>query len=92
MNKRKTKKMSRYIWVYSDKTRLAVVDMLRDKSLSVKQMLVKLKIEATLFSHHLSVLKKAGVIVSTRKGKSNIYSRGPKYFAMTNTLEPLFVK
>ncbi len=56
-------------------TRIAIVDMLDgDKKLSVTEIHEALKIEQAVASHHLSILKNKGVLLSERSGKNCYYS------------------
>ena len=58
----------------ADPTRLKVIEFLQPRTREVSEIRRFLKIEASLLSHHLAVLKKAGLISSTRKGKAVYYS------------------
>ena len=56
-------------------TRIAIVCMLDDdKKLSVTEIHESLKIEQAVASHHLSILKNKGVLISERSGKNCYYS------------------
>jgi ArsR family transcriptional regulator, zinc-responsive transcriptional repressor len=55
--------------------RLQILELLEDgKDYAVNEILDKVKIEASLLSHHLSKMKNIGIIDSYRKGR-NIYYR-----------------
>ena len=55
--------------------RVAIVEMLSsDKQLNVTEIYESLKIEQAVASHHLSILKNKGVLLSERSGKNCIYS------------------
>ncbi|MFT5300483.1 MAG: DNA-binding transcriptional ArsR family regulator [Mariniblastus sp.] len=60
--------------VLADETRLAVVELLMDGPLHVGEMNASLNVEQTLLSHHLRVLREAGLVESERKGKQVLYS------------------
>ncbi|MEQ8764875.1 MAG: metalloregulator ArsR/SmtB family transcription factor [Planctomycetota bacterium] len=64
--------------VLSDPTRLSVVRLLMEKPLTVSQLNETLQVEPTLLSHHLKVLRDAGLVESERSGKSVIYRLGPE--------------
>ena len=64
----------------SEDNRLEIVKLLSKKSLCVCEIEAKLKISQNLVSHHLSVLKKAGLIDDCRCGKNNYYSLNKKSF------------
>ena len=55
--------------------RIAIVDMLNEnKKLNVTEIYEALEIEQAVASHHLSILKNKGVVISERYGKNCIYS------------------
>lgn len=55
--------------------RIAIVGMLdNDKKLSVTEIHEALEIEQAVASHHLSILKNKGVLLSERSGKNCYYS------------------
>ncbi|MCA9295956.1 MAG: winged helix-turn-helix transcriptional regulator [Phycisphaerales bacterium] len=59
--------------VLSDQTRLEVVRLLLDGSQRVKDINDVLGIEQSLLSHHLRVLREAGVVETERDGKCIVY-------------------
>ncbi len=62
----------------ADETRLAVVQNLMAKdSLLVNELQTALKIEQSLLSHHLRLLRNAGIVVSERDGKAVRYRIAP---------------
>ena len=58
--------------VFSNSTRLEILNLLRDKELSVSELIEKIKLSQVNISQHLSIMKSKGVVLSDRKGK-NIY-------------------
>jgi len=54
--------------------RIAMIDLLTDKQLSVTEIYEKLNIEQAAASHHLNILKSKGILVSKRNGKKIYYS------------------
>jgi DNA-binding transcriptional ArsR family regulator len=54
--------------------RIAVIDLLHDKELSVTEIYERLSIEQASASHHLNILKSKGVLASKRRGKKIFYS------------------
>ena len=76
--KREIKNTSNYLKAIADPARLSVLSMLAEKEMYVGQMIKLLKIEPTLLSHHLSILKDVGLIIGTRKGKPVLYKLNPK--------------
>jgi len=60
--------------VLADETRLAVVEQLLDGPRHVGEINEALEVEPTLLSHHLRVLRDAGLVISERDGKQVLYS------------------
>lgn len=58
--------------VFSNSTRLEILNLLRDKELSVTELIEKTKLSQANISQHLSIMKSKGIVTSDRKGK-NIY-------------------
>jgi ArsR family transcriptional regulator, arsenate/arsenite/antimonite-responsive transcriptional repressor len=58
----------------SDETRQKIVRMLKSGSLSVNEIVEKTALAQPTISHHLGILKTAGVVVTQRKGKQVLYS------------------
>lgn len=59
--------------VLSDPTRLEVMRLLGTKPLFVKQLVATLEIEQSLLSHHLKVLRDAGLVRSETEGQTRRY-------------------
>ena len=59
--------------VLADETRLAVVEQLLDGPKHVSEINETLQIEPSLLSHHLKVLREAGLVTSERDGKQVLY-------------------
>ena len=58
--------------VFSNPTRLEILDLLRDKEMSVTELIEKTKLSQANISQHLSIMKSKGIVISDRKGK-NVY-------------------
>ncbi|MBI5390548.1 winged helix-turn-helix transcriptional regulator [Candidatus Woesearchaeota archaeon] len=58
--------------VFSNPTRLEILNLLRDKEMSVTALIEKTKLSQANISQHLSIMKSKGIVISDRKGK-NIY-------------------
>ena len=58
--------------VFSNSTRLEILNLLRDKELSVTELIDKTKLSQANISQHLSIMKSKNIVTSDRKGK-NIY-------------------
>lgn len=61
----------------ADDTRLLVVKHLLDGEAHVNEMQDELDIEQSLLSHHLKLLRKAGIVESQRDGKAVLYRLSP---------------
>ena len=59
--------------VLADETRLAVVEQLLGGPKHVGEINDSLRIEQSLLSHHLKVLREAGLVTSERDGKQVLY-------------------
>jgi ArsR family transcriptional regulator len=62
----------------ADDTRLKIVELLFERALHVCDLNASLRIEASLLSHHLRVLKTAGVVESARSGRFLTYRLSPR--------------
>ena len=60
-----------------DATRLGVLQALLERPLHVNDLMEKLKVEQSLLSHHLKVLREAGLVQATRDGKAVLYQVAP---------------
>lgn len=59
--------------VLADPTRLAVLETLIESPQHVTGMMSALGVEQSLLSHHLKVLRDAGLVEAARDGKSMLY-------------------
>mgnify|MGYP001611744254 CR=1 FL=1 len=60
--------------VFSNPTRLEILNLLRDKEMSVTELIEKTKLSQANISQHLAIMKSKGIVSSERNGK-NIYYR-----------------
>jgi ArsR family transcriptional regulator len=63
--------------VLADRTRLAVMEFLMDEPSHVGRLAEILDVEQSLLSHHLKVLREAGLVVADREGKAVLYRVAP---------------
>lgn len=63
----------------ADETRLAVVRQLIDGPKHVGEINEALGLEQSLLSHHLKILRDAGLVTSRRDGKAVLYSLAPEF-------------
>lgn len=64
--------------VLADETRLAVVQQLMEGPKHVGEINEGLHLEQSLLSHHLKVLREAGLVLSERDGKAVVYRLAPQ--------------
>jgi len=64
--------------VLADETRLSVLRQLMKRPKHVGEINATLGIEQTLLSHHLRILREAGLVVTQRDGKAVLYSLAPE--------------
>lgn len=58
----------------SDETRQSIVHFLKSEPLSVNEIVERLNLAQPTVSHHLNILKQAGVVITERRGKQIYYS------------------
>ena len=58
--------------VFSNPTRLQILNLLRENEMSVTELIEKTKLSQANISQHLSIMKSKCIVTSNRKGK-NIY-------------------
>lgn len=63
----------RQLKILADSTRLAVLELLWSGPKHVGEMNAVLKLEQSLLSHHLKVLREEGFVRATRDGKAVLY-------------------
>lgn len=64
--------------VLAHRTRIAVVQtLLREGPLHVGAINERTRVEPTLLSHHLRVLREAGIVEASRDGKALLYRIAP---------------
>ncbi|HLF54465.1 MAG TPA: metalloregulator ArsR/SmtB family transcription factor [Candidatus Nanoarchaeia archaeon] len=59
--------------VFSNPTRLEILNLLRNGELSVTVLMKKTKLSQANVSQHLSIMKNKGVITASRRGKNINY-------------------
>ncbi|EAX46378.1 transcriptional regulator, ArsR family [Thermosinus carboxydivorans Nor1] len=65
-----------------DETRLEIVKMLRGRQLCVCEIMDAFKLSQPAISHHLKILRQAGVIDDAKEGKWVFYSLNPEAFRL----------
>jgi len=69
--------------VLADEKRLAVVRRLMDGPKHVGELNETLCLEQSRLSHHLKILREAGLVESKRDGKAVLYSLSPNFRSTT---------
>lgn len=64
---------ARKLKILADSTRLAVLQLLMNQPMHVGEMNAVLKLDQSLLSHHLKVLREEGFVTATRDGKAVLY-------------------
>jgi DNA-binding transcriptional ArsR family regulator len=59
--------------VMADQTRFAVVRLLMQRAQHVHELNETLGLDLTLLSHHLRILRDAGIVEASRDGKARLY-------------------
>ena len=79
--------------VFSNPIRLEILNLLRDKELSVTDLIKKSKLSQANISQHLSIMKSKGIVISDRKGK-NIYYKltNPKIIKAFDIIKEVLVE
>lgn len=65
--------LTRSMQALADPTRRAILGLLNDGDLTAGEIAARFQISAPSISHHLSVLKGAGLILARRSGQNIIY-------------------
>ncbi len=65
--------------VLADRTRLSILGLLMEGPKHVGELNIHLKVEQSLLSHHLKILRQEGFVESTRDGKSVLYQLAQSY-------------
>ena len=59
--------------VFSNPIRLEILNLLRDKKMSVTELIYQTKLSQANISQHLSIMKSKGIVMSERNGKNIFY-------------------
>ncbi len=70
--------LNRVFQALTDPTRRAVVERLRDGPIATSELASRFKMALPSFLQHLGVLKKCGLIRSSKKGRVRTYELSPK--------------
>ncbi|MCE9565920.1 MAG: metalloregulator ArsR/SmtB family transcription factor [Planctomycetes bacterium] len=64
----------------AEPNRIRIIECLRTGSMNVTQLAKALSVEIVNVSHHLGVLRTAGLVQDEKKGRFVVYSLHPKIF------------
>jgi DNA-binding transcriptional ArsR family regulator len=81
--------LSKTLQLLADETRFQIVRILAAGPATVTELVDKLGLGQSLVSYHLSLMKDAGVVTTTAKGKWHIYSLNASMKGNTRTLVSL---
>jgi ArsR family transcriptional regulator, virulence genes transcriptional regulator len=74
-NKDQLHDVSKLLKAMAHPDRLTIVRLLEtQKTLTVTEIYVRLKMEQAVVSHHLTILKSAGVLAAKKEGKTSHYT------------------
>lgn len=73
--------------VLADPTRLSVMEILMKGPQNVGQINEQLGLDQSLLSHHLKVLRDAGLVISERDGKCVRYALAPEVAGSEQSLD-----
>ncbi|EKE25927.1 MAG: hypothetical protein ACD_5C00002G0001 [uncultured bacterium] len=65
--------MEKFMHILSDRTRLRILCLLKDNELNVKNIYEEIGVKQTLVSHHLTQMKKLGLLKERKGGTSTFY-------------------
>ncbi len=79
--------------VFSNPIRLEILNYLRDKELSVTELIKRTKLSQANISQNLSIMKSKGIVVSDRKSKSIYYKlSNPKIIKAFDIIKEVLIE
>lgn len=79
--------------VFSNPTRLEILNLLRDREMSVTELIEKTRLSQANISQHLSIMKARGIVASNRKGKNICYGlTNPKIIKAFDIIREVLVE
>ena len=63
-----------FVGVLANETRQAILELLRDREMSVSEIVPHFGVTQATISHHLGLLRRAGVVLARREGKRVYYT------------------
>ncbi|HMP92863.1 MAG TPA: metalloregulator ArsR/SmtB family transcription factor [Phnomibacter sp.] len=87
------KKAELIIKALNHKLRLQIIKLLHDKAeLTVTEIYVKLRLEQSVASQHLAILRRAGILKTRREGKFIFYTVNPQRIEEIGKIAKMMVK
>ncbi len=71
--KKRLELKSKVFKVFSDPTRLRILEVLREKECNVSELVEKLNLKQSTVSQHLKMLKDCGAVDNWKDGRESIY-------------------
>ena len=75
-------KIAEFYKALGDETRLKIIEMLFEHEMCVCEIIDQLALSQPAISHHLKILKHAGILQDTKEGKWIYYSLNPDVFSL----------
>ncbi len=82
MRSRSTNRCAEMLKIVADRERLRIVETLHRRPCNVTQLASKLGKPIANVSHHLKILRRAGLVTGTRNGKHVEYRLAAEYFGV----------
>lgn len=76
----------------ADPSRRRIIELLKKKDMSVTDLLAHFRFTQASLSHHLDILKRAGIVVTERKGQYIVYSLNTSVFEELTSILLSFLK
>jgi DNA-binding transcriptional ArsR family regulator len=79
-DKQQAEKCAEMLQAIAEPNRIRIIECLRTGSMNVTQLAKALEVEIVNVSHHLGVLRNAGLVEDIKDGRFVVYSLHPKIF------------
>jgi DNA-binding transcriptional ArsR family regulator len=84
MQARTVTQCSRILKIMSDPERLQIVDILHRAPCNVTELATRLDKPIANVSHHLQIMRRAGLVAGDRAGRCVTYRLAPEYFGSSD--------
>jgi len=75
-----TSKCAEFFKTLSDENRQRIIEMLEHNDMCVSEIVEDLGLSQPTISHHLNILKNAGLVTAKKKGQQTYYSLNKNWF------------